>query len=375
MEQILYREINAEDINILLDQHGSKKVFLVTGKESYRLTGANKLIESVRLGSTRKIVHFFDFSVNPKFEEVLIGVKKFETAGCDFVIGIGGGSVIDMAKLINSLQANSHHELHKVIEANLINKEGVPLLAIPTTAGSGSEATHFAVIYIDKKKYSLAHKSILPRYIGLNYKFIISQNPYQRACSGLDALSQAIEAFWSVNSTEESDLYAEKAISYMYNNLSDISNVNNPKCLMEICEGAYLAGKAINITKTTGPHALSYSITSKFNIPHGHAVFLTLPNFIIYNYNVSDLDINDTRGKEYLKNKIVRLCNILGQKNIYETREKLMQLANNLGVQLSIKNLGISKTDIEYNLDVNLERMNNNPRKINNSDLIKFFNF
>lgn len=374
MDQILFRNVTAVDINDLLKKHGSKKVFLVTGKESYKSTGAIDLIESLKSLNKREIIQFSNFSANPKIEDVLVGVNEFNLNGCDFIICIGGGSVIDMAKLINASQANSDDQFLSVVKNNLIKNSGVPLLAIPTTAGSGSEATHFAVVYINKKKYSLAHEFVLPNYIGFNYVFLKSQNVYQRACSGLDAISQAIEAFWSVNSTEESDSYAEQSLKFMLKNLRDIKELNNIERDNELFEGAYLAGKAINITKTTGPHALSYVLTTTFNIPHGHAVFMTLPNFLTFNYEVTDSDINDPRGIIFLKNKLLKLSKIFGHNDVYQTRQYLMNLAESLGIELSVSKLGISKDDIEGCLDVNFERMKNNPRKIKQNALLDLFN-
>ena len=158
-----------------------------------------------------------------------------------------------------------------------ISSPGKKLIAIPTTSGSGSEATHFAVVYVGGEKFSVAHPIyMLPNVVVLNPSLTYSMDSYQTALSGVDAFAQAMESYWSVNSTEESKKYSIEALELIIEHLPLAVNYNdNSRDIM--LHAANLAGKAINIAKTSGAHAISYVLTSKFNIPHGQAVALTLP--------------------------------------------------------------------------------------------------
>jgi alcohol dehydrogenase class IV len=373
MNQKLFEDITPQDVAKILVFNNAKNVFLVTGKLSFKAAGADDFIKKIKIDNLY-FTQFDDFEVNPKIEDVQRGLALFKENQCDYIIAIGGGSVIDMAKCINAFQSNETNDIIDLVKTNAIKNKGVPLLAIPTTAGSGSEATHFAVIYIGNVKYSLAHPFMLPYVVGLNPKFTLSQPKYLTACAGLDALSQAIESFWNINSTPESLQYSEQAVSLIISNLKNC--VLNPTLAnrRSISKGAYLAGRAINITKTTAPHALSYAFTTHFSIPHGHSVFLTLPQFLIYNYDVSSEDLNDIRGVHYVRKNILRLCNLIKpNSDPYSVSEYLKSYATSLGIELSLSNLGIYNANEIVVKSVNFERLNNNPRKVSEQFLLKIF--
>jgi len=265
MTQKLFENISSFDLKNLVGQYDANKIFLVTGKGSYHNSGAQDFIERA-LGSTA-YVRFSEFEQNPKYEDVVLGTELFRESQCDIFIAIGGGSVIDMAKLINTFAANDQTDgLEIVTNSKRIVNRGKALIAIPTTAGTGSEATHFAVVYHNKNKYSVAHEYLLPEVAVLNYKFTMSQSEYLTACAGMDALSQAIESYWSVGSTKVSENYAEQAIGLLLSNLEKSVNTPDTKSRKSTMKAAYLAGKAINITKTTAAHAVSYAFTTYYGI-------------------------------------------------------------------------------------------------------------
>lgn len=373
MTQECIENLSADDLKFLVSKYSANKIFLVTGGKSYALSGAHKFIEDAL--KKVEIVRFFEFEQNPKYEDVILGVKTFEEANCDMIIAIGGGSVIDMAKLINVFTANINIPSLEIIKnSKLIFNEGKPLIAIPTTAGTGSEATHFAVVYHENVKYSVSHPTILPRVAILKHDFTSSQSPYLTACSGLDAFSQAIESYWSVSSTGESKIYAKEALLLLTPNLIKAVNSPDEENRKAIMKGAYLAGKAINISKTTGAHAISYAFTTYFSIPHGHSVFLTLPEFVEYNNCVTESDLNDPRGVNYVKQTIKELCDIFKVNDVAEAKLFLRKLACDLNVELSFKKLNIVDYENTIVSNVNLERMNNNPRMISPENLKRMLN-
>ncbi|WNH13977.1 phosphonoacetaldehyde reductase [Thalassobellus suaedae] len=368
MIQEYIENITVSGLKNLVSKYSANKIFLVTGKKSYVTSGAQKFIETSLKGVD--FVRFFEFEQNPKYEDSLIGVELYQQTSCDMILAIGGGSVIDMAKLINVFSSNTHLKgLDIINNTKLITNKGVPLIAIPTTAGTGSEATHFAVVYHDKKKYSLAHDNVLPDVACLNADFSFSQSKYLTACAGLDAFSQAVESYWSVGANDISKGFAKESIELLIQNLKKCVTQPDKESRKAIMKASYLAGKAINISKTTGAHAVSYAFTTYFSIPHGHAVFLTLPEFFEYNNDVTDLDLNDSRGLSYVKQNMKELCELFRVDIGIEAKLFLRKFAKELGIELSFEKLKIHDYENIIISNVNLERLGNNPRKISQEEL------
>lgn len=354
-----------------LKEKSPKHVFLVTGKKSYYDSGAQN--ELIPILSEYQHTRFFDFEENPKIEDVERGVQIFNKNKCDLIIVVGGGSVIDMGKLINFFHTkNSPYFQH--FNDELKKEEVVSLVAIPTTAGTGSEATHFAVVYYNSDKYSIANQLLEPNFVIINPCYTYNINAYHTAVTGLDALSQAIESYWSVGSTIESRAYSKKAILLVWENLIAAVKLNDRNAKDRLSEAAYFAGKAINITKTTGPHAVSYPFTSEFNIPHGHAVALTLSYFLGFNYDVQEDDCNDKRGVEYVKSGIDDILNLIGCDDINKGVDELQNFILNNDIELSLRKIGVPKTLIKESIinKINFERANNNPRIINKKNLEEY---
>jgi len=362
---VYFGDDSVSELRIYLEEFKEKKIFLVTGKKSYEKCGAKSMIDELLINHS--YIRYSDFDVNPKIEDVIYGIKLFKSESCELTIAIGGGSVIDCGKLINSL---SHIDDEKLISEYIIKNINTPkksfFFAIPTTAGAGSESTHFAVVYLNNKKYSFANQNLLPDKVFIIPKFTYSLSKYQFACSAADALCQSIESFWAVNSNSISKEYARQGIEIIYKNIIDAVVNEDRNARKEICKGANLAGKAINISKTTGPHAVSYPFTNYFNLPHGHAVTLSLSFFINYNYSLSEKDCNDTRGVEYVKENMSEICSLFGVNDINELSNKIKNLFNQIGLNQSLEQLNLmSKHKINKVIkNINFERANNNPRII-----------
>jgi alcohol dehydrogenase class IV len=331
---------------------GQQRIFLVTGRKSFVDSPARAIIFS--FFSKKQISFFSDFSPNVKFEEALDGCRKFHASGADIIIAVGGGSVIDMAKIIN-VGPPDEAGLLNIIKGNGNIKPKAKLYCAPTTAGSGSEATNFAVIYVDGIKKSLTHKALLPDSIAVDPCLSASMPPYLTACSGFDALSQAIESYWAKGATPESRGLAKRAITLILPNIRNA--VNSPTITIRslMAEGSYLAGKAINISKTTAPHALSYYLTSKFSIPHGHAVALLLGHFFLINE----------------KNTPKDLYSILGMASASDCCVFWYEMMKKCSLETSLIRLGVTQSNVdEIVLSVNKERLNNNPVFLRKKDLV-----
>jgi len=351
-----------------------KKIFIVSGANSYLSTGVKEFVEQNL--KKYELYHFSGFRVNPKLEDVLAGIELFNKFNPELTIAIGGGSTLDMAKLINFL-AVQNHDCEMLIKQQYFQSMHKPLklIAIPTTSGSGSESTKFATIYIDFRKFSVEHDFLLPDYVILDSKLTLTMAPSLAATSGMDAFAQAIESYWSVNSNKLSKIYSARAIKIILNSLVKSVQIGSIDFRSNMSKAANLAGRAINITKTTAPHALSYPITSHFGIPHGHAVAIFLPAFFIINSGWQNLAVIDKRGKSYIKKNMSNLCKIMGCSNVVEASLKIKQIMKLIGLSNDLK---------EYNLDLkilkklikselNLERLSNNPIKISNEIIDEIF--
>ena len=365
-----------KNIKKIISDLDAKKILLVTGKGSYKKSGSEeKLIQY--LGDA-VIKRFFDFEPNPNIKDVLVGISIISSFKPDLVIAVGGGSVIDIAKLINifAVHVAKEKEIYEFVnESSSVKQAGLPLIAIPTTSGTGSEATHFAVVYIGNKKYSFAHKYVLPDFSIIDSSLSYSNPAYIKACSGFDALSQAIESFWAVGSTEESRSYSREAIKIILSSIEMAVLESDKKSMDRMSLAANLAGKAINISKTTAAHAVSYPITKLLGIPHGHAVALTLGSFFVINSHYSESQLNDSRGIQYFDNISKELLNLFDCSESEQVSQRLNQIMANIGLEANLKSI-FSKKNIDYDLikkEINLERLNNNPVKVNSSQIENLF--
>ena len=324
-----------------------EKVFLVSGGHSYVISGAKSLMDAILLN--KEVTIFNGFANNPNMDDVRKGVTLLQATDAQCIIAIGGGSVMDMAKLVR----------------HYANRYELPIIAIPTTAGTGAEVTHFAVCYIDGAKQSIADSRMRPEICLLVPELTLNNGDYLTACTGFDALAQAIEAYWTINATPESDAYAEDALKCMLPALTDVvvngnKNMENREKLLR---GAMLSGEAINITKTTAPHAVSYTLTTEYGYPHGHAVALTFPFFFDYFLNAT---VENYCGADYnhYKQKCQRLLEILHITKVTNLQHWMRQLRDDLGLGYNFAQPFEDKAVIK---GVNLERAKNSPCILNES--------
>lgn len=290
MSQIIYE--GYKELPMVLSNIGAKKLFLVCGR-SYDKMELKDFIEQTDI----EIVRFSDFSPNPLYEDICHGVDLFNKDKCDVILAVGGGSAIDVAKCIKLFCRMDHSK-------NYLDQEmadsGFPLIALPTTAGTGSESTRHAVIYYKGEKQSIFHDSILPDYAILDPSVLKNLPLYHKKCAMLDALCQAIESWWSVNSNDESKTYSRIAVDIICKYWKEYIFDNTESAAKNILYAANYSGRAINITATTAAHAMSYKLTSLYHIAHGHAVAICLP--IVWNYMLEHIDdCIDPRGRDYLQ--------------------------------------------------------------------------
>lgn len=302
-QKILHGSEWRDELSQWLSERKLKKILLVCGG-SYDHLSIRGEMETLPVVLKR----FSGFSPNPKYEEVCEGVEMFQAEGCDGILAVGGGSAMDVAKCVKLYCRMDP-------DRNYLEQEphdaGIPLIAVPTTAGTGSESTRFAVIYYRNAKQSVAHDSILPDVVVLEPAVLERLPLYQKKSTMLDALCQGIESWWSIHSTEESMDYAKRAIECIRKNWRAYIVEAEPSAAAEVMWAANLAGRAINITQTTAPHAMSYKLTSLYGLPHGHAVAVCLPE--VWEYMLAHTDETaDERGPVYLQGVFEDIAAALG---------------------------------------------------------------
>lgn len=325
-------------------------------------------IEAYFNGAFSSFERFSGFSPNPTYEEACAGYEVFRNCSCDAVISVGGGSAIDVAKVIKALDGAPRHCLFDDgVLVDIPDYDSLAHVAIPTTAGTGSESTHFAVVYKDGTKFSVSHDWLLPDIAVLDPNFLESLPSYQKKCTLLDALCQAIESFWSVRSCEESREYSRRAIRLIMDNHREYLQ-GDSEAANNMLRAANLAGKAINITTTTAPHALSYKLASLREMPHGHAVALCMTqcwDYLIHLVQNSD-DAENCAGFNELAQKLLDLSKLMGSSrgaSLYAGLEKYLAMLDELSMK---KNLSLTSAEIDTLVSiVNIQRLANFPIKLN----------
>lgn len=354
----------------ILETINCRKLFMVIDS-SYPFLNIKDKIEQTAVTK----VCFSDFSPNPLFEDVCKGIDLFKAQDCNAILAVGGGSSIDVAKCIKLavLAREGNDALIPPLVSKQVEMEGkrIPFIAIPTTAGTGSESTHNAVMYYQGAKQTVTNDGVLPDYALLEPKVLATLPLYQKKCTMMDALCQGIESWWSVNSTDESKGYAKTAVELITKNWRKYIFDNDTDAAAQIMLAANYAGRAINISATTAAHAMSYKITSMYKLPHGHAVAVCLPEIWEYMTEHPEHCI-DTRGKEYLSDIFGQISNSLGT----ACSKEAISLFRNMMVQMDMNKPAATNRSQELELltaSVNPVRLKNNPVELTHEVLGKLY--
>jgi len=301
---------------------------------------------------------FSGFSPNPLYEQVVEGVRIFNENSCDMIVVVGGGSAIDVAKCIK-LYCRMDPSVNYLQQIPCYTN--IPLIVIPTTAGTGSESTRHAVIYYNGVKQSISHPSIRPDVAVLEPSLLDTLPDYQRKCALLDALCQAVESWWSVRSTDESIEYSKQAVALIRNNWKEYIFDKSRHAAAAIMQAANYSGKAIDITTTTAPHAMSYKLSSLYSIPHGHAVALCM--LPVWRYMRKYVENHEDDGTSRLK---TILNEITIDEDWFENLLEELEMVHPMSTsrEVDIETLASS---------VNPERLANNPVPLDRDTIKKIY--
>lgn len=296
---------------------------------------------------------FRDFAPNPAYEAVAAGVRRFREENCDAVLAIGGGSAMDVGKCIKlwALQGDGGPWYKQTPVCNEI-----PLLAMPTTAGTGSEATRYAVIYAGGTKLSVTHDSIVPEAVIFDPSALRTLPAYQRRATMMDALCHAVESCWSVHSTADSRKLSGEAIRAILG-ATDGYLRGEDEASGAMLRAANTAGKAINITQTTAGHAMCYKLTTLYGIAHGHAAALCVDALFPWMLRHPER-ICDPRGAGQVRTAMAEISEAMG----CETPEEAAVRFHGILKSLALPVPDAKPEDLAVlTASVNPERLRNHP--------------
>lgn len=358
----------------VLERLGHRRVLLVTGKASFEASGAADVLPDLR--GSFDVERWSDFAANTDSADLVHGLDVVRSFDPDVIVGIGGGSPMDMAKLLVAYDEVGDDVLLDAIRAGgTIGERRRGLVLAPTTSGSGSEATHFAVVYIGDDKFSIAGPALRADAIVLDPTLAMSGSDHQRATSGVDALCQSIESLWAVAATDESRRYARYGLYFVSRHLRDFVRSPDITSARGMCIGSHLAGRAIDISKTTAAHALSYAITKRYGIEHGNAVALTLGAFVDAHSSAGHDSLHPTVNHDAITDRIRTIRARLVADESGTASDAFTRLLDDLGLPSTLDAAGLRTIDdmIEIVDTVNVERLGNNPVLFDADGLLSLF--
>lgn len=325
----------------------------------------NGLAQQVAEASCGRISGIFHNLVsNPTAENIDTCAALVREKGYRFLVCLGGGSSLDCGKAVGSVCKTKDSIREYMYGRKTFGPEHLPLIAIPTTAGTGSEVTMVAVITDEKnnKKIPVATPNFYPCLAVLDPELTLSVPPCVTASCGIDVLSQALEGYWSKNHQPICDACAVRACQLVFQYLErSWLDGTDLEARTAMCEASLLAGVAFATPKTSGPHVCSYPLTSNYRVPHGEACGMTLDCFLRLNAEADG-------------GRLHELSNMLGKKDAYELAEDILALKKKLGLRCSLGQVGITEEMLgQLVSDCHHPNMSLNPAEVTDEVLRSMF--
>ncbi|MBB1485846.1 alcohol dehydrogenase-like regulatory protein ErcA [Oceanospirillum sediminis] len=323
---------------------GSKKVLLVSDPGVVAAGWLQDIIGCLE----EENIDYFSFtevSPNPRTDEVMLGAERYLEQQCDVIVAVGGGSPMDCAKGIGIVSANGGH---------ILDYEGIdtidlpipPLIFIPTTAGTSADVSQFAIIsdQVDKVKISIVSKAVVPDVALIDPETTLTMDPFLTACTGIDAMVHAIEAFVSTGAGPLTDMHALDGMRLIHQHLPDlVADTADLKLREQVMLGSMKAGLAFSNAILGAVHAMSHSLGGYLDLPHGLCNAMIVEHVVDFNYRdaedrfkvIAETLGTDTRG---LSSNQVR------QRLV----QQIIDLKERVGLTQKLAASGVSKTDIPW---------------------------
>jgi len=323
---------------------GATQVLIVTDKALLQLGFVNLAIEALSAESIQAIV--FDGVIpDPTVEVVDNALNLARHHHCDAIVALGGGSSIDTAKII-ALHDNPFISATNLFNQDLSKFNKLPLIAIPTTAGTGAEVTFVSVITAtDGNKFAVFHSKILPDVAILDANLTLGLPPLITAATALDAMVHCIEAYTSrTKKNPISDALAVKGLQLLWQNYRKVmTDGKNIEARSEMLLGSCLAGMAFVNASVAAVHGLSYPLSIRFHVPHGHANALVMAGVFTFNLPAAQQHYAEL-ARAVLPQQTLSLDDAAAATLFID---ELKQFLTESGLKTSLRELGIQQTDID----------------------------
>lgn len=342
---------------------GAKKVLIVSDDGVAKAGWLEKVMDICK-ESQLPFATFIDITTDPKDTEVVNGCHAFIDHECDAIIGVGGGSALDVAKAIAILAANGG-KISDYEGIDKIEKPLPPMIMIMTTAGSGSEVSQFSVIVDSKqkKKMTIISKTLVPDIAIIDPYTLVTKDSSLTAATGMDVLTHAIEAYVSIAATPLTDVQAKNALSLVSTYLRpSVASKTNEEAKEAMAMASLQAGLAFSNAILGAAHAISHAIGGKFSLPHGEINAILIPYVMDFNFiaaprrftEMAEFMGIDTRGltQREAGNSVIQF---------------VKELSLDIGIPKRLKEVGITEDIINFISQTALEDacMITNPRDMN----------
>lgn len=355
-----------------VQSYQAEKVLIITDKGVWNAGLVEKPLKILEDAGI-KVEVINDVPTEPEIEQVEDLLKKCRKFQCDMVMGIGGGSSMDSAKLIAAL-INSDQCVRDILGEEKLTKKGLPTLMVPTTAGTGSEATPNSIVTIpeDGVKFGIVSRYFIADQVILDPMLTLKLPPKITASTGVDALAHAIECFISKKSNPFSDTYALAAIRLICSSIRKAYLIgDDAQARHNMLLGSFYGGMCIATSGTTAVHALAYPLGGRFKIPHGVSNAMLLPHVMEFN-------------KDSIEDKLYRIApemdidisNINMSQAADKVIEKLYFLVKDLGICPSLREYGIADEDLPFLVEEALKvkrLLGNNPKTVEKDDIYAIY--
>lgn len=314
----------------------------------------------------------FGVSSNPTPSSIELVLTAARHWRADMIVAVGGGSTLDTAKVVAAF-AQETCSVAQGLTSGVRNTAALPLVAVPTTAGTGSEVTSTATVWDDVTgtKHSLSGPDLFPLVAVIDPDFIATVPPLHLASTCLDALSHALEGAWSVNSTDESTMLGIESAAILCRDLLPLTvDPRDTHLRQSVMRAALMAGLSISQGQTTLAHAISYPLTLFWGIPHGYAASLSLGALLVFNSAVGDDDCNDQRGPARVRSVCTRLIRAIGTESAADACLRIDTMIRSLGLaSFRARSFDCDRVATEV---MRYDRFRNNPRRMSRQQLNAF---
>lgn len=370
MPHAVYCGENAmSNVTSIIKTQQAKKVAIFTDK-GIKAAGLFTLPEEAVKAANVEYFVLDDLPAEPSYMAVQKLVDEFRQTKADMIVACGGGSVMDAAKLA-SILTTEEYSVKDLLDDPSKGKKCVPIILIPTTAGTGAEVTPNAIVAVPEKelKVGIVNENMIADYVILDARLIANLPRKIAAATGVDALAHCIECFTSNKSNPFSDLYALEGLDLILNNIEkacDDPTALAEKNLMQIA--AYYGGLAITASGTTAVHALSYPLGGKYHIAHGVSNAILLAPVMRFNESAC----RDRFAIIYDRccHDEVKECKSVEDKSAWVIK-RLEEIVKHLDIPTNLKEFGVPASDLDGLVEAGMQVQRllvNNPREVTAAD-------